>query len=340
MYVCGCRSYAFYVYENLLDIFTQCKYNLKGDNMSKDYYQEKKISSISTREYSFFLSKKNVIGVAIGYKIIKSFYTCRKCIAVFVRIKVPARRLSEIDLIPKYYKGIPTDVVQCNIPKFESLTEKVRPVLNGYSVGNLFEQQSVGTCGCLVYDKYLYVLSCNHVLASNNQAPIQTSIIQPSVYDGGKEIKDVIGHLNRYIPINFIEGSKKPKNKSDSALAKVISRTFVSSSIAFLGIPKGTSEPLLLEEVYKVGRTTGKTCGKVRYTSATITVETEVSEKTALFTNQIIVSRMTEMGDSGSAVLNKDLNILGICMSGVDQITVVNPIKDILNSLGVKLVTQ
>ncbi|CAG7839092.1 hypothetical protein CLOHAE12215_00496 [Clostridium haemolyticum] len=308
--------------------------------MNKICSLEKKVSHICMKEYEYFLNKKNVIGVALGYKVTNGFYTCKKCIVVFVTVKLPSYELDSNQLIPQYYNGIPTDVVQCDKPRFGALTGKVRPVLNGYSIGNVLEYNVSGTCGCLVSDKYLYVLSNNHVLANNNKIPIETSIIQPSISDGGKNPKDVIAHLYRFIPIEFIEGNKKPENKVDCAIAKVISRSLVSASIAFIGIPKGIKEALLLEKVCKVGRTTEKTYGKVTYTRGTIIVESEEVGKDALFTDQIMTSKMTESGDSGSLLVDEELNALGLCMSSNKQVTIVNPIRNVLSSLKVKLVTS
>ncbi|KEI02375.1 hypothetical protein [Clostridium botulinum] len=300
---------------------------------------EEKISYICTKEYNYFLNKKNVIGVALGYKITNGFYTYKKCIAVFVIEKVPSNELNSNQLIPQYFNGIPTDVVQCDKPKFDALTAKVRPVINGYGISNVLKDDTAGTCGCLVQDKYLYILSNNHVLASNNRAEIQTSIVQPSIYDGGKNPKDVIAHLYRFIPIKFIQGHKKPENQVDCAIAKVISRNFVSSAIAFIGVPKGISKARLLQEVRKVGRTTEETYGKVIYTNGTIIVDIEEDGKEALFTNQIFTSKMTTGGDSGSLLIDEGLNAVGLCMSSNDQNTIVNPIESVLSSLKVKLVT-
>ncbi|KEI00193.1 trypsin-like serine protease [Clostridium botulinum] len=307
--------------------------------MNKICSVEEKISYICMKEYKYLLNKRNVVGVALGYKTTNGFYTCQKCIAVFVIKKLAINELDSNQLIPKYYNGIPTDVVQCDKPKFDALTAKVRPVINGYSISNILQDDTAGTCGCLVHDKYLYILSNNHVFASNNRAEIQTSIIQPSIYDGGKNPKDVIAHLYRFIPIKFIEGDKKPENQVDCAIAKVISRSFVSSAIAFIGVPKGISKAILLQKVRKVGRTTEETYGKVTYTNGTIIVQTEVKGKEALFTNQIITSKMTTGGDSGSLLVDEDLNAVGLCMSSTNQNTIVNPIESVLNSLKVKLVT-
>ncbi|AEB76397.1 trypsin-like peptidase domain-containing protein [Clostridium botulinum] len=296
------------------------------------------ISNICKNEYEYFLDKPYVIGVALGYKMINGFYTNQKCIAVFVIKKVPCSELLSNEIIPRCYKGFQTDVNECEMPVCNSLRTRIRPVLNGYSVGNILKKSS-GTAGCLVADKYLYILSNNHVFALNNQAPIGSVILQPSVEDGGKIEKDVIGHLNRYIPIKFIEGKTKPENTVDCALCKVINRSFVSPKIAFVGSPKGTAKAKLNEDVIKIGRTTALTTGKIKYLSATFEVDCLYVDKPALFKDQIITTKMAGPGDSGALLLNKDNYAVGLLIGSNSNLVAFNPIEAVLDSLKVKLVT-
>lgn len=296
------------------------------------------ISNICECEYSYFLSRPNVVGVGLGYKMVRGFYTEQKCIAVFVTRKVPCNELLSNEIIPNCYKGFPTDVKECGMPVCNSLTARVRPLINGYSVGNILINNS-GTSACLVSDKYIYILSNNHVFALNNTAPIGSVILQPSVQDGGTIKKDVIGHLNRYIPIKFIEGSTEPENIVDCALCKVISRSFVSPKIAFVGIPKGAVKAKLDENVKKVGRTTEMTTGEIRYLSSTFRVSCVGVGKNALFKKQIVTTRMGQAGDSGSLLLDESNHALGLYLGSTSAITIFNPIQEVLDSLKVKLVT-
>ncbi|AEB76395.1 hypothetical protein ADU80_13280 [Clostridium botulinum] len=270
--------------------------------------------------------------------MINGFYTCEKCITVFVTKKLSCNELLSNEIIPRCYKGFQTDVKECGMPICDALKTRVRPVINGYSIGNILEN-NYGTAGCLVADKYLYILSNNHVFALNNRAPIESVIVQPGVNDGGKIEKDVIGHLNRYIPIKFIEGKTKPENIVDCALCKVISRSFVSPKIAFVGIPKGTAKAKLNEDVKKVGRTSELTTGKIKNLSATFTVACSQVGKLALFKNLIVTTRMGQPGDSGSLILNEDNHAIGLYVGSINDITIANPIEKVLDSLKVKLVT-
>ncbi|CAG7840457.1 hypothetical protein CLOHAE12215_01881 [Clostridium haemolyticum] len=297
------------------------------------------ISNICENEYKFFLGKCNVIGVALGYKMVNGFYTNQKCITVFVTKKVSCNELLDSEIIPSYYKGFQTDVKECGMPVCDSLTGRLRPLLNGYSIGNILENMC-GTSGCLVKDRYLYILSNNHVFALNNKAPINSAIVQPSVYDGGKIEKDVIGHLKKYIPIKFIEGKNMPENIVDCALCQVISRSFVLPDITYVGIPKGTDKAKINDDVKKVGRSTELTTGKINNVSGTFRVKCQVVSKQALFKKQIVTTRMGQPGDSGSLILNKDNYAISLYMASINDITISNPIQEILNSLKVQLVTD
>ncbi|WP_231160449.1 hypothetical protein [Clostridium botulinum] len=309
------------------------------NSIKESVLQEKMISNICENEYKFFLSKSNVIGVALGYKMVNGFYTNQKCITVFVTPKVSCNELTDSEKIPSCYKGFQTDVKECGMPVCDSLTGRLRPLLNGYSIGNILVDNS-GTAGCLVSDKYLYILSNNHVFALNNQATINSAIVQPSVYDGGKREKDVIGHLKKYIPIKFIEGKNMPENIVDCALCQVISRSFVLPDITYIGIPKGTDKANLNVNVKKVGRSTELTIGKINNISATFIVDCPMVSKKALFKRQVVTTRMGQPGDSGSLILNKDNLAISLYMASINDITISNPIQEVLNSLKVQLVTD
>ncbi|KEH99929.1 trypsin-like peptidase domain-containing protein (plasmid) [Clostridium botulinum] len=303
------------------------------------FLQEMRISCICQNEYKYFLRKLNVIGVGLGYKITNGLYTKNICITVFVKEKLPNNMLPSNEIIPNFYKGFLTDVVDCaGLPKFQSLTLKVRPVICGYSVGNILYNDSGGTCGCLVRDNYLYMLSSNHVLAKTNEAPLNSSIVQPAVQYGGKTPGNIVAFLKKFIPLKFIEGRSEPKNQVDCAIVKVFNKSLASPEIAFVGVPKGIGKPKLNEPVKKVGATSELTDGRITNLSTTILMD--CGSKQALFTNQIITTKITDPGDSGALLLDENNNALGLCMGGINQITVSNSISLVLKNLKVNLVTS
>lgn len=56
------------------------------------------------------LCLNNVVGVGIGYKIMKGISKKRLCIKVYVEKKLPRAELSKDELIPEALQGIETDV--------------------------------------------------------------------------------------------------------------------------------------------------------------------------------------------------------------------------------------
>ncbi|NFF61339.1 trypsin-like serine protease [Clostridium botulinum] len=301
---------------------------------------ENQIKYVCNCEYEYFLNKANVVGVGLGYKLKNGFYTNQLCIKVLVSKKISDNELNPQDSIPSVYKGISTDVISTGTFKTNSLTSKIRPVVGGYVIGNNFDKEFSGTIGCLVTDVHnYYVLSCNHVLANNNSAPLGTKILQPS-FDFKGDLRDTIAILSKFVPIKFIKGTKVPVNYADCAIAKVTDKFLISSKIALVGEMEGMSFPRLNQEVKKVGCTTGLTTGTVNTVNATVQIECSGVEKEAIFKEQIITTKMSTEGDSGAILLDKSNKALGLVMSSTDTHSTSNAIAYVLRELKVHLVTN
>lgn len=309
-------------------------YNKKNNYSSL----EKKILAIARDEYSFFLNKSYVVAVGLGIKVKHGFYTNEKCIKVFVTKKLPFSYLSQSQIIPIKYKNITTDVVESGPFSYSLLSQKIRPVLGGYSTSEAIHQNS-GSIACLVADSSnYYLLSNNHVYAYFNITPLGTPILQPGITDHGNIPKDVIGSLKKYVPVRVKTSWRTPTNYVDCALAKVDRLSLASPKIAFIGALKGVANPKLNEIVQKSGRTTEYTLGHV--TALGVTVETDQSAHVALFKDQITTNRITDLGDSGCLLVNSNLEAVGLYFSQARSASVYNPIYKVLSSLHVNIVTQ
>ncbi|MEW6096063.1 MAG: hypothetical protein AB1567_06015 [bacterium] len=148
------------------------------------------------------LAKRNVVGVARGFKFVKGEQTDEECIVVMVEQKLPVEQLKKKDLVPAEIKGVKTDVIETGIIKaLQSPTDKWRPAPGGVSIGHF--QITAGTLGCLVKRAdETYILSNNHVLANSNDAKLGDPILQPGPYDGGKP-EDQIATLSDFVPIKY-----------------------------------------------------------------------------------------------------------------------------------------
>ncbi len=129
----------------------------------------------------------------------------------------------------------------------------------GVSGGNINDGLSAGTLGSLVENRRgrQFILSNNHVLASENEAEKGDLIIQPGSLDDGCRFKRTnrVAKLRKFIPISF-----SGNNQVDAAMAKAISSK-VDAGGSILGIGQVSTTPInpsVGMQVKKAGRTTGE----------------------------------------------------------------------------------
>jgi len=306
-----------------------------------------------------FLRMSNVVAIGVGFKIANNVQTNEPCVVVSVVKKLPIIQLSESSLVPKALGGVKTDVIETGkIFALQDPTEKMRPARPGVSIGHY--QITAGTLGCLVQrNGQVYILSNNHVLANSNAGQLGDAILQPGPHDGGTSA-DQIGTLEQFIPVGF-EGSSSPgcsplsflislfgksaralvnepgNNTVDCAIAKPLSDDLVNPDILNIGIPTGVAIATLGTPVQKSGRTTGYTADQITQIDVTVTVD--YGGPTATFKNQLLAGAMSQGGDSGSAVLDMNKQVVGLLFAGSNTTTIMNPIQFVLDALQVQLVT-
>jgi hypothetical protein len=220
-----------------------------------------------------------------------------------------------------------------------------RPLRIGGSVGHV--GVTAGTLGCFVAprrggDGLDRILSNNHVLARENRAKKGETIVQPGPADGGRAPRDAIARLDRFVPLK-----PKARNTVDAAVATLAEGvTFYYSSLEGRGELRGAREagPRLGERVYKVGRTTGLTSGRISAIEVdAIMVEYERGFFT--FDDQIEIEPVegdvpfSLGGDSGSLIVDARGRALALLFAGnnVDT-TYANPIGAVLETLDADLV--
>lgn len=216
-----------------------------------------------------------------------------------------------------------------------------RPLLIGSSIGHV--RGTAGTLGCFVQldgaDR-LHVLSNNHVLADENRARIGDEILHPGPADSGMSPRDRIATLSGFEPLSNV-GS----NLIDAAVAALLDgiqedrQTFGS-----LGALQGVrSSPIEEDEVvFKIGRTTGLTRGRVSaFEVDDVSVDFDMGEVS--FDRQIEIEPLDEEpfslgGDSGSLIVDENLRAVGLLFAGNDvDATYANPIDTVLRSLRARL---
>lgn len=225
--------------------------------------------------------------------------------------------------------------------------QRNRPLRIGGSIGHY--RITAGTLGGFVRSRggsETLILSNNHVLANEDRGRRGDPVLQPGVYDRGRNPRDVVGELVRAIKLK-----RRGANRLDCAVASVRDRIrYDAGVLRGLGRLRGTGQPVPRDElsVAKVGRTTGVTRGRVTaFEVDNLVIGYDVGN--LRFDDQIEIEGagegpFSDGGDSGSLVVDGDLYAVGLLFAGSDQggrngqgLTYVNPIGPVLDALKTEL---
>ena len=264
------------------------------------------------------------------------------------------------ELIPDRIAGYKV-VVKYRPPSvaFINRCEKYRPVVAGVSVSAYLPDQSpfAGTLGTFVYDKDTknwFILSNLHVLSQfgfGEEPQAGTKICQPGSYDGGMKEDNIIGYLDKFIPIDT---SMLRYNYADAAVARIYEDIEYKPAIIdedehLIKVNGALKEEDLKEgmKVKKYGRSTGYTEGIIDSTSADISVS-YAPGITAKFADVIRVKPTEDYpfflfpGDSGSAVLTMDNKFVGLAFAGTlfDSVSDVCKADYVLSLLDMEMLSK
>lgn len=127
-------------------------------------------------------------------------------------------------------------------------------------------------------------------------------------------------------------------NLIDAAIAAPMNNSLLDPAIVDIGTPpQGIAAASLAMQVFKSGRTSGVTEGVV--TQVDVDVNVKYGDRTARFSNQIMMTPFSQPGDSGSLILDFQRNAVALLFSGSTLVTVGTPIQAVLAALNVELVT-
>ncbi len=230
---------------------------------------------------------------------------------------------------------------------------KRRPLRIGSSISDVHTGFiSAGTLGCFVAGRksprYLAMLTNNHVIADENANSSGDLVFQQGTLDGGKKSTNLVGELWKFIRLK-----KTGVNSVDAALGAIYEGVdFDELKIGTRGNLRGLGDASTLPErafVHKVGRTTGQTKGRVTaFDIDNVTVQYGIG--VIRFNNQIEIEgtgnkAFSDSGDSGSMIVDKDRNAIGLLFAGGDVggsngkgLTYANPMETVLDALDVDLV--
>jgi len=227
---------------------------------------------------------------------------------------------------------------------------RIRPLQMGTSIAHV--NVTAGTLGCFVRrGGNRFILSNNHVLADEDNASIGDDILQRSRLDGGQVPGDVVGELREWIKLR-----PRASNRVDAAIATIADGVDVEPNL-LQGLVKGKDRRLagvgadFLDEgtiVYKLGRTTGATIGRITAFEVD-NVVIQYDRGQLRYDGQIEIEGNSDRafsagGDSGSIIVDADGKALALLFAGGDTggsnglgLTYANPIQTVLTDLDVEL---
>ena len=266
--------------------------------------------------------------------------------ALVERIRTAAHGEIDLRLVGRIDKRTPT-ASRTPAPWYRS---KGRPLQIGGSIGHV--DITAGTIGAFVTARGgTYVLSNNHVLANEGLARTGDAIVQPGVLDGGQAPRDRVATLTRFVRFN-----RRGSNLVDAAIARVVPGIDTDAT-RLADLVRGGDRrlsglgPEFLDEgttVYKVGRTTGATQGRVTaFDLDNIVVGFDIGN--VRFDGQIEIEgagrrTFSDGGDSGSLIVDRDFKAIALLFAGSETggtnglgLTYANPIHAVLAALRVSL---
>lgn len=191
--------------------------------------------------------------------------------------------------------------------QFESISETLNPVRGGAACSNFRTSSRVGTIGAAFSTpKKDYLLSAWHVFYG------------PSGKNG-----DAIEHPPGdtrlggagYVAHNSVSLLSDCCDAAIAELSKPLG-VLVHKGIIFLGEISGVSQATLNSMLKKFGAVTNLTFGLVRSINATVRIDVRGAEP-YIFHDQLLLTKMSMKGDSGSALLDSQSNMLiGLIFAG------------------------
>jgi hypothetical protein len=316
----------------------------------------------STRAFRVFAASRETTtrtmdGIALGvtkrqndYKLAVRLQESGPLVSTMTEaIKAKANGEVDIQFIGKLVKRARARASQSSAAYYRA---RRRPLRIGSSISDVHDDfVSAGTLGCFVARRraphYVGILTNNHVIANENGNEIGAPVVQPGTLDGGSMPNDQVAELS-----NFVALKRRGSNFVDAAVGDVYDDVAIDTTkIGTLGNVSGLGDAATLPpraKVFKVGRTTGQTEGRITaFDLDNVVVEYDMGF--LRFDNQIEIEgagnkAFSDSGDSGSLIVDDSLRAVGLLFAGGDEggsngkgLTYANPIDKVLDALKVNL---
>lgn len=284
-------------------------------------------------------ASRDVIGLGIGEKHVLGQPAGEVGIVFYVRHKKPLGRMRGRQVVPPVIalwggRAIVTDVVELGELTLDATRRAGRPpaLRSGASVAHF--RDTAGTLGAVVLrDGVPHILSNAHVLALSGRARSGDAILLPGPTDGGHFPADAVALLTESAPL--VPGGAHV-NLVDAALARIAPEQMarIDRHIAGASTPIRTTPPRRGMTVTKFGKTSGATTGVVRDVDFEFSLPYPHLRRRVGFFQQVLCSRFTDEGDSGSIVVEaRTGKVVGIHFATAPGGSVFSPIASAMKAL-------
>jgi hypothetical protein len=157
-------------------------------------------------------------------------------------------------------------------------------------------------------------------------------VVYPGPTDAGSN-EQIVATLADFVKF---ERTRDLVNHVDAALARIDKEWAdkINLSIFRAKTPLKMTDPARGMKVAKRGRTTGDTQGTVRDVNFSLVIDYGRGVGKIGFVDQVLCTRYTEGGDSGSIVVDRDSGaIVGLHFAGSEQGSIFNPIREVVKKL-------
>lgn len=281
-----------------------------------------KMAKARERYHATAMRIPGVHGTSVGLKHVDGELTREFAIVIHLTKKRPAKDVPPNERIPKEIDGFPTDVIETDQPEpCAGDNNKLRPVLGG---AQLAIASHYGTLGCIVKDSSgptYYALSNQHVLTTVN-----AHVFQPK-----NESCDKIGETKRAVLSPRVDGAICSLDSHGVTwTAQIIDLNGVTGSrtVTWADLPLA---------VKKRGRTTLLTTGRI----TNINYSGVRTDGWVFQEQQYIQSNggnFDEPGDSGSALVDNDVKVVGLVWGMSGSNGVASPIDFVRSELSIEVV--
>lgn len=282
-------------------------------------------------------------GLGIGEKIRNGEPTGQLALRVYVNEKRP---LSEIAVpvpssVDEGGTQAVTDVIAIGQLEPEVFSDRVRPLVAGAGIS--LGENEPGTLGCFVElsDGRIAILSNAHVIADYGRSALGAKVCQPAHRDASpSNASDSVASLSDVKQFAF--STRGFENVVDAAVA-ALDVPIENIIREFAQPPRSINiRPRVGMRVQKVGRTTGRTWGTITdtdFSGQLLYPGPSGTRQRVGFRDQVLCTRYTEGGDSGSLVMSSTGRALGLHFAGSPEVSVFNRIAHVERELDVRLLT-